>query len=587
LPHQSGEPGGPRYDLLQTAAERHGYDNLLLLCGTHHTVIDDDEEAYTVERLMRMKTTHEQNATSIEGRLADNAARLLVNQFVASTNQSGGIAANSVTAGTINLYAAPRLTGGTPDWTIRELFHYLRPTISPDGPISEWDDVGNDILDKLSAGQLQIWGREIVRGAALSFRNLTPIDSSYWRAARFTYAFLLDGHERDLHVSQTESTRLPDLGDLRVNREDALALWPHPLRARWTVESIVLSARYFNAPTQEVSIPCTSLTLFDAQIETHYDGYGNPQYQSVTAPAHIMASGIDAGRLRGQGWEPQLLSFIDLTTSAEQLFVLTGIDAYADVGKVKFIVESPQAITIRRFSPEQLERAGKLLGERINRIPIGMDLPTVLQQGPKLIIHAVPASAFDGRRSDPKVVQLLGHHFRPDGYDAIMDRSRAEGWVWFQPPQPVANAPNPASQWYSRLDLTGFVEIVLALHGTEVSDGQKAIRGYPLERHIVKTLDAVADAYARLNLRLPVLIRITLFGVTGMKLVKTTAGCRAGFERQVVVEELQLSEMTKPLGRALRPLLDSIWRAAGWPDGSPSYVRGDWDGYTNAYPYGG
>ena len=140
------------------------------------------------------------------------------------------------------------------------------PDHSPDGPISEWDDVGNDILDKLSAGQLQIWGREIVRGAALSFRNLTPIDSSYWRAARFTYAFLLDGHERDLHVSQTESTRLPDLGDLRVNREDALALWPHPLRARWTVESIVLSARYFNAPTQEVSIPCTSLTLFDAQI---------------------------------------------------------------------------------------------------------------------------------------------------------------------------------------------------------------------------------------------------------------------------------------------------------------------------------
>jgi hypothetical protein len=45
---KAANPGGPRCDANQTAAERHGYDNLILLCGTHHTVIDDDEEAYTV-----------------------------------------------------------------------------------------------------------------------------------------------------------------------------------------------------------------------------------------------------------------------------------------------------------------------------------------------------------------------------------------------------------------------------------------------------------------------------------------------------------------------------------------------------------
>src|SRR3954454_4601166 len=39
--------------------DRDGYANLILLCGVHHDVIDGDESAYTVERLVRMKEEHE------------------------------------------------------------------------------------------------------------------------------------------------------------------------------------------------------------------------------------------------------------------------------------------------------------------------------------------------------------------------------------------------------------------------------------------------------------------------------------------------------------------------------------------------
>jgi hypothetical protein len=47
----------------QSAAERHGYDNLILLCGTHHSVIDDEE--VSVERLIKMKNPSRQNATPL------------------------------------------------------------------------------------------------------------------------------------------------------------------------------------------------------------------------------------------------------------------------------------------------------------------------------------------------------------------------------------------------------------------------------------------------------------------------------------------------------------------------------------------
>src|SRR4051794_32830103 len=55
---QGDKPGAARYDTSQSNEERHGYDNLLLMCNVHHKVIDDDETAYTVERLVQMKINH-------------------------------------------------------------------------------------------------------------------------------------------------------------------------------------------------------------------------------------------------------------------------------------------------------------------------------------------------------------------------------------------------------------------------------------------------------------------------------------------------------------------------------------------------
>lgn len=50
---------GPRYDSSQSDEERHGFENLILLCPRHHDIIDDDEKSYTVKRLLEMKKEHE------------------------------------------------------------------------------------------------------------------------------------------------------------------------------------------------------------------------------------------------------------------------------------------------------------------------------------------------------------------------------------------------------------------------------------------------------------------------------------------------------------------------------------------------
>ena len=47
--------GGPRFDPQQSDEARHSFENLILLCGVHHRVVDDQPATYTVDLLAEMK----------------------------------------------------------------------------------------------------------------------------------------------------------------------------------------------------------------------------------------------------------------------------------------------------------------------------------------------------------------------------------------------------------------------------------------------------------------------------------------------------------------------------------------------------
>jgi len=109
---KAARPGGKRYDRNQTSSERHGCQNLILMCPVHHDVIDDDEVEYPVGRLIKLKADHESQRGApleIDDRSAQQFIVLLstattnvtnvYNQNVSSINQSGGITAHTVNIG--------------------------------------------------------------------------------------------------------------------------------------------------------------------------------------------------------------------------------------------------------------------------------------------------------------------------------------------------------------------------------------------------------------------------------------------------------------------------------------------------------
>lgn len=98
-------PGSARYDPAQSDVERHAYANLVLMCPTHHTVIDDDEETYTVDRLRKIKAAHEAQSDQIPDAEAAPVAEAFI-QSVTNIGQSGGLSAHTVNASTITVHSA-------------------------------------------------------------------------------------------------------------------------------------------------------------------------------------------------------------------------------------------------------------------------------------------------------------------------------------------------------------------------------------------------------------------------------------------------------------------------------------------------
>lgn len=86
-------PEGPRHDSNQSDEERHGFENLVLMCGVHHKVIDAKENAhtYTVEALLEIKRSHE-NAARESGVVPEASSTIIAAlTLTGSVYESGSV----------------------------------------------------------------------------------------------------------------------------------------------------------------------------------------------------------------------------------------------------------------------------------------------------------------------------------------------------------------------------------------------------------------------------------------------------------------------------------------------------------------
>jgi hypothetical protein len=164
-------------------------------------------------------------------------------------------------------------------------------------------------------------------------------------------------------------------------------------------------------------------------------------------------------------------------------------------------------------------------------------------------------------------------------------RPHADGWLVFdtRSARHRFGDMEKGSRWFSQVYLNGIVEIVTVVDpiGKPEDAGPKEFRGIEIEQEIVETLDRAALTYAAVGMSGPAMVMVSVIGAAKHRLIRSHAGNSQGFDQAVVeLPELVLADVKPPLGRPLRPLLDDLWRAAGWAMGSPSYSGGEWSGYS-------
>ena len=110
-----------------------------------------------------------------------------------------------------------------PDWPIQELFFHIRPSLRT-GKDVEYQATALAIKDKLSTGQLDIWGRTITfHGEDRPLRKIVP---TYWRRADFTYAFFFPNGSNEPHTCPDQNSGSPEYYNLQVNKKQVAAMWP-------------------------------------------------------------------------------------------------------------------------------------------------------------------------------------------------------------------------------------------------------------------------------------------------------------------------------------------------------------------------
>ena len=100
----SSKPNGPRHDPSYPADKLDSYDNMILLCRTHHKMIDDQSVTYTTNILRQMKLNHE---VWVSQKLTENQKIHVVGGGkgnLAMTKAINDILGTQIAKGIINVY---------------------------------------------------------------------------------------------------------------------------------------------------------------------------------------------------------------------------------------------------------------------------------------------------------------------------------------------------------------------------------------------------------------------------------------------------------------------------------------------------
>jgi hypothetical protein len=224
-----------------------------------------------------------------------------------------------------------------------------------------------------------------------------------------------------------------------------------------------------------------------------------------------------------------------------------------DVREIRAAFTASESLS-ERMTAFRADRVAKLLAS---------EGPLRLEPNPKVILHLLPVGTFaEAMAVDLKAAQMLStRDFQPMGSpDSYGPGFNFDGYL-------VSGdiGKPPSCYTYVQLFRNGMIEAVWTRFTRE-----KALLIGALEREIIEAVPRYLKLLRNLGIEPPLFVAVSLVGVIGL-LIITSDEMQWRFvsrpiDRDVLLlPEALIEESESNISELLRPTLDAIWQASGWP----------------------
>jgi hypothetical protein len=221
--------------------------------------------------------------------------------------------------------------------------------------------------------------------------------------------------------------------------------------------------------------------------------------------------------------------------------------------RAAFLLSETAAEAIRSF---RLERLGRI---------VAGETPIQLPNSAKIVLHIVPV-ATTGVPVFLNVGEIYGHYqaLAPINYEGLRYRFNFDGFLTYSPP----SLGNQASA-YVQVFRNGCIEAVEAsLLDNRDQQGSAYIHGYRLESYVLQALSRYLSVQRALGLAPPVVIMLSLMGLSGHYLVTRQSSRDERMypidRKDLLLPEILVEDLDSEPTRLMQPVFDAVWNAAGW-----------------------
>ncbi|WP_312809050.1 hypothetical protein [Agrobacterium cavarae] len=198
----------------------------------------------------------------------------------------------------------------------------------------------------------------------------------------------------------------------------------------------------------------------------------------------------------------------------------------------------------------------------------------IIVSGPRLTLQLVTASAAGGTTLIPAQVNTALAGLHPTGYREKQSHANVREWANFDPTRTIPGKPNPEGRWYIRILRSGALEAAVTIGERIDDDPDIVVDIAPLEGRIVELAERMGDVARAIGLDGPLVIHAALEDTEDVKLFGQHRASRPLRQPNIELGLEVIPSVSAITTENLRPVLDALWLAAGFADGSPLFADG-------------